>query len=295
MTNIMTGADLFGTWLADVETGTPPVRYITEAPFASLDIRPGRLLLLGGPPGAGKTALLLQVGIDLLRLNDAARLLICNVEMPAVLLAERIVSRLSAVPLSAIADRTMTPDEHDRVRQTVDALRPSAGRLAFLGPPFSLEHVAAAADEFQANVMILDYVQRFSVGTDAKDKREQLDTAVSVIRRFCDDGAAVLCAAAVARQKSAHGSTYRGLNLASFRGSSELEFGCDAAYLMAKDAEGPGITFACEKNRYGATENISTIFDPTMQVFGAAPILSTAERFDAAPIKPERSKRTKGE
>ena len=44
------------------------------APFAALDVRPGRLILFGGAPGGGKTAALLQIGIDLLRRNESARL-----------------------------------------------------------------------------------------------------------------------------------------------------------------------------------------------------------------------------
>lgn len=119
---------------------------------------------------------------------------------------------------------------------------------------------------------------------------------MTVLRRFCDGGAAVLCAAVVARQKSAHGSTYRGLNLASFRGSSELEFGADACYLLVPDAEGPGVAFQCEKNRYGPTENLSTLFDPNFQTFSEAPELTPFERFDAAtPAPPDRRKITKGE
>ena len=292
--NLTTGADLFGTWLADVETGTPPPRFVLAAPFAALDVRPGRLILLGGGPGSGKTAALLQAGIDLLRLNEGVRLLFANVEMSPLMLAERIVSRVSAVPLTAIADRTLTAHELERVRIAVGGLAPIAGRLAFMGTPFALEHVAAAADSFAANVLILDYLQRFTVGADGTDKREQLDAAVTVLRRFCDGGAAVLCAAAVARQKSAHGSTYRGLNLASFRGSSELEFGADACYLVNPESEGEGVTFTCEKNRYGAAEDIATQFDPTLQTFVEAPKLAGLDAFDAAtPAKPDR-KGTKG-
>jgi len=37
--------------------------------------------------------------------------------------------------------------------------QPVAARLAFLGPPFALEHVAVAGAEFNADVLILDYVQ----------------------------------------------------------------------------------------------------------------------------------------
>ena len=49
-----TGADLFGSWFADVERGEPPVRFKLPDPFAALDVRPGRLILFGGAPGAGR-------------------------------------------------------------------------------------------------------------------------------------------------------------------------------------------------------------------------------------------------
>lgn len=285
--NLTTGTDLIGTWLAELETGTPPVRFKLGAPFASLDVRPGRLILLGGPPGTGKTAALLQAGIDLLRLNGSARLIVANVEMPAALLLERIVSRLSGVPLTAIADRELGADGIARVRAAVAALGPVAGRLAFLGPPFALEHVAEAGTAFGADVLILDYLQRFTVGTEGRDQRERIDTAVTVLRRFCDAGAAVFCAAAVARQRSATGSTYRSLNLASFRGSSELEFGADACYLLVPDADGPVVTLQCEKARYGPTEDMRATFDPTTQSFTEAVEPSPLDRFDAAtPARP---------
>lgn len=288
----ITGADLFGSWLADVERGEPPVRFKLPEPFAPLDVRPGRLVLFGGAPGGGKTAALLQMGIDLLRLNASARLLAANVEMAPALLVERMASRLSGVPLTAIADRTLAPEQKGRVRAAVASLGGIAGRLAFLSAPFALEHVAAAGTEFGANVLMIDYVQRFTVGDAGKDKREQLETAAGILRRFCDAGAAVLVASAVARQKSAAGSSYRGLNLASFRGSSELEFGADAAYLL-EPADDAGIIFRCEKNRYGAVADLPTVFDPNTQTFTPAPAGLAA--FDAAtPAAPTRGSKAKG-
>jgi replicative DNA helicase len=273
-----TGADLFGSWFADVERGEPPVRFKLAEPFAALDVRPGRLILFGGAPGGGKTAALVQVGIDLLRLNESARLLLANVEMAPALLVERIASRLSGVPLTAITDRALAAGQLARVRAALDALAPAAGRLAFLHAPFALEHVAAAGTAFGANVLVLDYIQRFTVGDGKGDKREQLETAATILRRFCDAGAAVLVASAVARQKHKGGSTYCGLNLASFRGSSELEYGADAAYLLVLGDAG-AITLQCEKNRYGAVADILTRFDPTTQNFTPAP--AGLDAFDA--------------
>jgi replicative DNA helicase len=288
-----TGADLLGSWFADVERGEPPVRFRLPDPFTALDVRPGRMILFGGAPGGGKTAALMQVGIDLLRMNESARLLIANVEMSPALLVERVASRLSAVPLTAIMDRTLTADELGRVRAAVAALEPVAGRLAFLNPPYSLEHVAAAGTAFGANVLVLDYIQRFAVGDGGQDKREQLETGIAVLRRFCDAGAAVLVAAAVARQKSNNGSTYAGLNLASFRGSSELEFGCDAAYMLVPD-EGGGVTLQCEKNRYEAVADLQTSFDPTRQTFGPFVEVAGLDRFDDATPARARGKQAKG-
>jgi replicative DNA helicase len=290
---LTTAADLFGSWFAGVERGEPPVRFKLPAPFTALDVRPGRLLMFGGAPGSGKTAALMQTGIDLLRLNDFARLLVSNVEMNPALLLDRVVSRLSAVPLKHISDRTLTPDELARVRAAVASLEPVAGRLAFLQPPYSLEHVAAAGTSFGANVLAIDYIQRHGVGDESRDRREQLETAATVLRRFCDAGAAVLVASAVSRQKSNTGSTYQGLNLASFRGSSELEYGCDSAFVFVLDEDGGTITLQCEKNRFGAVADIVTRFDPTTQTFTPAP--SGLESFDAATPARTRGKKAKGE
>lgn len=276
-----TGTELFGLWLADVERGEPPVRYIVPEPFGGLDIRPGRLLLFGGAPGGGKTAALLQIGIDILRMNPTARLLVANVEMEPPQLLDRIVSRLSSVPLTTIADRALSADQLSLIQGAVKSIESAIGRLAFLRPPFSLEHVAAAAsgDAFDANVMILDYIQRFTVGDNPKDQREQMDTAATVLRRFCGMGAAMLVASAMARQKGEHGSTYKGLSLASFRGSSELEYGTDAAYILSP-AEGGLVQFQCEKNRYGAVADIFALFNAATQTYTVAP--SGLAGFDAA-------------
>lgn len=280
--NFKTCADLFDSWFADLESGELPTRFELAQPFNSIDVRPGRLILFGGAPGSGKTAALMQMGVDMLRLNESCRVLVANVEMGPTLLVERIASRLSGVPIRKIADRTLWPAELDRVRAALDGLAPFASRLAFLAPPYSVEHVAAAGTEFGANVLILDYIQRFAAGAEpGKDKREQLETAASVLRGFAEAGAAVLVAAAVARQKGKSGSTYAGLGLASFRGSSELEYGADAAYLVEPADDGP-TWFRCEKNRYGSLDDIATTFDGSTMTFTPAARPSGLDGFDEA-------------
>ena len=105
----------------------------------------------------------------------------------------------------------------------------------------------------------------------------------------------------MSRQKGQTGSNYSGLNLASFRGSSELEYGADSAYLFVPgegfDPERGGpVTLECGKNRYGTPTDLITHFDPSVQTFGPAPtLLSGLGGFDAvtpaAPL-PQRKGRS---
>ncbi|MFO0863918.1 MAG: DnaB-like helicase C-terminal domain-containing protein [Gemmataceae bacterium] len=264
--NIVKGTDFLGSWFSEVERGEPPIRYQIAEPFETLDVRPGRLILFGGAPGDGKTAALLQASIDLLRLNEFARLLIANVEMTPDLLMNRIVSRLASVPLRAIENRELNAEQLFKVKATVGGLQKVAERLAFLQAPYSLQHVADAGTVFDANVLLIDYVQRFSVGKDRMSERERLEAAAPMLRAFCDAGVVALVASAVTRQKGDSGSNYANLGLASFRGSSELEFGCDSAYLFAKD-DSDKVTLQCGKNRHGAVVDIETRFEGSIQTF----------------------------
>ena len=145
---------------------------------------------------------------EITRRREAARDLLAQAECDHLVFcganrAGSAVQWLTQWPVTAEAVGVLTPGELDRVRGAVDSLAPLAGRLAFLAPPFRLERVAAAGTDFGANVLILDYIQRFTVGDGKGDKREQLETAATVLRRFCDAGAALRVASAVARQKTA--------------------------------------------------------------------------------------------
>jgi replicative DNA helicase len=270
--NFVSGADLLGSWLTDLTSGPPPVRYSLPAPFDSLDTRPGRLILFGGAPGSGKSAALTQITVELLRANLDLRILTVNVEMPATAIIERAIARLSGVPLTVIAGRLLDARQQQRIRDAVDLLAPIAARWCFLQQPYTLEHIAAAADQVGAMVLTIDYVQQLQHGSSAgrRDTREVLEAMTELLRRFCDAGALVLAAAAVARTKDKHGSSYQRLNLASYRGSSSLEYCADQAFLLACPHAGT-VQFNCVKHRYGLPTNIVALFDARTQSFTPAP------------------------
>jgi replicative DNA helicase len=270
--SFVSGADLLGAWWTDVTTGPPPIRYMLPEPFSSIDVRPGRLILFGGAPGTGKSAALTQITVELLRTNPDLRVLTVNVEMTPNAIIERAIARLSGVSLTAIADRLLDARQQQRIRDAVDLLSPLAARWCFLQQPYTLEHIAAAADQVSASVLTIDYVQQLQHKSSAgqRDTREALEAMTEILRRFCDRGALVLAAAAVARTKDAHGSSYQRLTLASFRGSSSLEYNADQAFLLTCPHAGT-VEFNCVKHRYGLPTNIMTTFDARTQSFTPAP------------------------
>jgi replicative DNA helicase len=265
-----TGADVLAGWRDDVLTGKPPVLYpVGTGELARLEIGPGMVWLLGGAPGAGKTALSMQLLLDALRLTPDLRAAVCNIEMPPAVLLDRQLARLSGVDLRTIRHRCLTGDHAGRIDQGLATLEELAERLCFVRPPFDLANVAATADAFDAGLLLLDYIQRIAPPGEHGDKRGAVDATMNYLRQFADAGVAVMVISAVGRGRDSKGrSSYtEGLSLASFRESSELEFGADDAFILAPDEDGAGVTLRHLKSRHGEPNDIDFDFDGKLQRF----------------------------
>lgn len=270
------GAELFAGWRADLEAGTPPTLYPVadpDCPLARIEIGPGLVTLLGGPPGAGKTAFVMQMVVDALRLSPALKALVANVEMAPAALLDRQLARLSGIDLRTIRHRKLTPAHADRAATGLATLTGVAPRLGFVRPPYSLENVARSGDTFGADLLVLDYVQRLAPPGDHAHRKAAVDAVMEYVRGMADCGAAVVVVAAVGRQRDDKGrSGYGGLNLASFRESSELEYGADDAFLLARDdPEDPAaVTLLHAKSRHGEPCDLALRFTGAVQRFDPA-------------------------
>lgn len=286
------GADAFDGWKESLLTGKPPVLFpIGTGDLERLELGPGLVWLLGGAPGAGKTAFSLQAVIDALRLTPTLRALVANVEMPPGELLNRQLARLSGVNLTAIRKRQLTAEHAERIDQGLNTLEPLADRLAFLRPPFDLSNVADSADAFGTDLLLLDYIQRFPPPGDQPDGRHALNKTMDFLRQFADAGLAVIVVSAIGRTKDSKGrNSYdgEGLNLASFRESSELEFGADDAFILTPAGEGEEITLRHLKSRYGECRDLALAFDRVCQRFTLA--TGTASNGKGSNGKPSKSK-----
>jgi replicative DNA helicase len=94
----------------------------------------------------------------------------------------------------------------------------------------------------------------------------------------------VIVVAALARSKDAKGrSSYSdGLGLASFRETSELEYGCDDAFLLVPDDDGDRVVLKHLKSRHGAATDVPLRFVRARQRFDDFEPTATPETRRAA-------------
>ena len=114
------------------------------------------------------------------------------------------------------------------------------------------------------------------------------------VRQFADAGVAIIVVAALARSKDAKGrSSYNeGLSLASFRETSELEYGSDDCFILAPadDDRSDGNATSCVvlkhlKSRHGETRDIASTFDRKRQRFTPAPPAEPAKQAEQGKLQ----------
>jgi len=212
---------------------------------------------------------------------------------PSTLL-DRQLARLADIELTLIRHRRLSAGHAEAVERGMRALDDLADRLAFLRPPFNLGNVAASADAFDAGLIVLDYIQRIGPAGEHDDRRGAVAETMDYLRQFADAGVAIIVVAALARQKDSKGrSSYSdGLSLASFRETSELEYGADDAFILAPadDAESEGdapsrVVLKHLKSRYGEPKDIALMFDRKHQRFTPAEPAGPAPRADGGKLQ----------
>jgi replicative DNA helicase len=275
---LVLGVDAYNVWQGTLLTDAPPSGWKIGDAFDHVEVGPGQILLLGGAPGSGTTALLLQWIFEALFLNPLLRILIANVEMSPSRLLDRQLARLSGVPLTLIRRHAVTsPGDLKQISVGLTKIQKVVNRIAFVRGPYTLDRIAGAVDDSGADLIVLDYIQRIELTGKFNGMRDKANALMSKLREFADGGYGVIAAAALTRSKDSKGrSSYDGkhLGLASFRESSELEYGADDAFLLyptdqaasLDDPERP-TTLAHVKFRDGETQTIELIFHRRTQSF----------------------------
>ncbi len=277
----------FTNWIFDPDPNDN--RLYLGSGFEHVRIAPEIVTLLGGMPGAGKTALSLQWGFTAMEADSTLRTLIANVEMPPRELLNRQLSRFSGIVLTLIRERRFSEQDAESLNASMDRLESLCERVAFLDAPFAMSNVVETARETEARLIIVDYAQRFGALDDAPDKRQAMDSVMDTLRLMANDGAAVIVMSSLSRSRDARGrSTYEGgaMSLASYKESGELEYGADDAFLLCPRLNSNLVDLRHEKSRYGERRGLLLDFDRPHQSFSVVGANASDQAIPAERVPP---------
>ncbi len=288
------GGFSFDAWRDDLFNGTPPVLWpVGDGPLQKFAIGPGRVVLLGGAPCAGKTTLAMQLVFDLLWSTQTLKACVANVEMRPERLIDKALARYAQVDIAAIQSRSFRADQRlvGRIKETVDGMRPLVERIKFVERPHDGAEVVQEAARFGADLLVLDYLQRIvpptKPGERHRDKRSQVDALMSFVRAVANADKAVLLLSAVGRTGDGRGKAGYApdrMGLGSFKESGECEYGADDAYILTRNDQCSDLaTLHHLKSRYGQTESVALQFEANYQRF--VPLVTPAR--GTAHVKPD--------
>lgn len=245
--------------IVDIGDRKTPIRYGCGIVGHDFVLEPGRITVIGAPPATGKTALASQICFEALEHHSELRLWIANAEMSIVEVLQRELSRQSSVGYQRIRDASFDDDERRLLFDAADKLLPTIKRVRHMEPPFSCHELSALMTIPEPGILLVDYLQKFRASD--RDARTGVDEVVGVLRTLALEGWAILAMSATSRQQNGKkgGHDHAGLSLSSFKESGEIEFQCDAAYILRNVSEGEprrvkDVDLDCVKNRCGAME-----------------------------------------
>lgn len=265
----MTLADATAAWLAGLDDDSQQ-RFQTGF---DIDLRPSTIVTIGGGPGSGKTTLALQMTMNAVLADPELRAVYACCEMQPPRLAERQLILYSGLP----AHMFYKPSERERRQiepMAAEMAEAIGGRIAFLENPYDLEHAAQALNAFHADLLVIDYIQRIPADKRVvPDRKTQIDVAFNVCRRLADAGAGVLIISSLSRPGGGKGYASHESETA-YNGTSDIEYGCDEAYILRKNEQAGDFTLVRNKARYRETGEIRLLkaddlsFAEPLPVFG---------------------------
>lgn len=218
----------------------------------NLHILPGNFILIGGRPSAGKTALSLQLAVEMaLR---GYRVCYFSLETSTKVLIRRVIANRTRSPLADVQNKRVPAAELDclsRLRKAPLFFRSASGK--------STSWVKAQAMRKKAQIVFIDYVQLLSC-TEAKDRYTQITKISIALHEMAQSTGMVVIGLSQLKRNETHADP----TLSDLRESGQLEQDADAAILLG-GAEHPFILAKNKEGEAGIWFNIA--FDKEKQRF----------------------------
>ena len=220
----------------------------------NLHILPGNFILIGGRPSAGKTALSLQIAVEMAK--QGRKVCYFSLETSPRILAQRIIANQLYAPLEQVKNKKVPAIELDglsKLRKLPLYIRSASGR--------NVAWIRAQALRMKAQVAVIDYVQ--IIRPDRLGDRYQAITQISIgLHELAQTTGMVVMGAPQLTRTAAHTLPSN----ADLKESGQLEQDADAVLLLGNAEDGRSVCIL-SKNKEGRVGEIPLAFDKERQRF----------------------------
>ncbi len=237
----------------------------------------GDKVVFSAPPGAGKTALALQLALKILSTNTDAKVVWCLGEMTERALRNRALQCASGLKVSTLRKQwdDLSPIEMLDKKKAIDLLSNIGRRFYFLPAPLTPRTIEDAVVSIKADFVAIDYLQLVRPETNKPNRRDEVDEVVREFMRISQRHSPVLFLIS----DQGKGAEFGRDIYSAFKESSEIAFAADLAY-VAEVMDRPGddgelpepvsIKMRCLKARHGKAKDMVLQFSRDGQSFAGA-------------------------
>lgn len=234
--------------------------------------RKGHFFVIGAEPSGGKTAFALE---QMWTFAVRHRVLFVSLETDEDLLFDRLISRLTGIPMDTLMDGNLQPHQW----QMVDAVRSDLSRSNFKilsAAGLGLPGIKAAALGYRADIVIIDYLQIIQLPGRMSRYEKITEISMGLHIMAQSTGLIVIALSQVTNRDPASRNTPLGIH--SARESGQIEADADAILMLDKFVEKGLRESGCKanrvlrivKNKNGRCCNIPLVFDGKTQSFSKA-------------------------
>lgn len=232
-----------------------------------LGLRPGELFIIGARPSKGKTAVAMQIALNVARMGGSS--LFVSLEMSREELVERFLCNDAEIDSYNMRQRRLNEDDHARIRE-------SAERLSQLPLGIAEDHATTVArlrslarrwaGQGGLDLLVVDYIQLMS---DPELRRDRV-AEVSAISRGLKALAKELRIVVLALSQLSRAGDEGRPRLSHLRESGSIEQDADQVGLLYLKDETPGapLMLGVDKNRHGRCGDVELAFRPSTYTVG---------------------------
>lgn len=227
--SVMSITEIMADFMTRMSAPAPDyIKWGLEMMDGALHTAPGHYVLVGARPSTGKTALALQVGLNIAKTK---RVGFFSLETGAATAGDRIAASTLPVRLPDIKAHRITPDYMQTIADAMSRDDLISRKFDFItGASMSVPEIKSVAMARRHEVIIIDYVQLIRPTTKG-DRQEQMQDVSIQLRALAQLTGLVIIALAQLR-RPATGSENKAPTMADLKESGQFEQDADTIMLM---------------------------------------------------------------